>query len=171
MKKQEKNTVVESLSDSFKDAKSISLVDFTGMNILSQQDLKKRLKEAKSKMIVAKNTLIKIALNDAKMPKEITEGDILTGQTAVVLSSEDPVAPIQTIGNFSKENEALKFKAGIMDGTFQDKNAMVAISKLPTKEVLVGQTVGNIASPMYVLISNLQANIQELIGTLVAKAG
>ena len=105
------------------------------------------------------------------MPKAATEDTILSGQTAVVLASEDPVAPIQTIGKFSKENEALKFKAGILDGNFQDKTNMIAISNLPSKEVLVGQTVGAIAGPMYALISNLQANVQELLGTLMAKAG
>lgn len=171
MKKQEKKSVVESLTKSFKEAKSISLVDFTGMNIVAQQDLKKRLKEAASKMIVAKNTLIKIAANEAKLPKEVTEASILSGQTAVILGNEDPVSPIQTIGKFAKENEALKFKAGILDGEFQDKEHMVAISSLPSKDVLVGQTVGAIAGPMYALISNLQANIQELLGTLSAKVG
>jgi ribosomal protein L10 len=65
----------------------------------------------------------------------------------------------------------VKFKAGIINGVFQDKDSMLAISKLPSKDTLVGQTIGSIASPMYTLISNLQANIQELIGILTAKVG
>ncbi|HWA51595.1 MAG TPA: 50S ribosomal protein L10 [Patescibacteria group bacterium] len=171
MLKQDKSTLINELSKDFKDASSISLVDFTGMNIVAQQDLKKKLKEAKARMIVAKNTLIKLAAKDAKLPEDIITDEILSGQTAVVFGKEDAVSPIQAIGNFAKDNEALKFKAGILDGAFQDKAGMEAISKLPGKEALKGQVVGNIASPMYMLISNLQASVQELIGTLTAKVG
>ncbi len=168
---QQKSDIVNELSKNFKEAKSISLVDFTGLDIVAQQDLKKRLKIASSKMVVVKNTLIKRAIDEAKMPKELGDVSVLSGQTAVVLGNEDPVSPIQTIGKFAKENEALKFKAGILDGIFQDRDSLIVISKLPTKDVLNGQVVGSIAGPMYALISNLQANVQELIGTLMAKVG
>ena len=171
MKKQDKSVLIEKLSKNFKEAKSLTLVDFTGLNIKAQQDLKKKLKEASAKMIVAKNTLIKIAATKAQLPKEISEAAILSGQTAVVMGSEDPVSPIQTIGKFSIENESLKFKAGLLEGLFQNRESLVAISKLPSKEVLNGQVVGSIAGPMYALISNLQANIQELLGILSVKVG
>src|SRR5260221_781749 len=107
-------------------------------------------------MVVAKNTLIKRAMDEAKLPKELTDKAILSGQTAVVIGNDDAVAPIQTIGKFASENEFLKFKAGILEGLFQDKTAMIAISKLPSKEELNGQVVVSIAGPMYELISNLQ---------------
>lgn len=171
MNKQNKTDIVSALSKDFESASSISLIDYTGMNIVAQQDLKKKLKEAKAKFVVAKNTLIKLALNGAKLPKETTEKEILSGQTAVVVGTDDPVSPIQIVGKAASESEFVKFKAGVLDGVYQDKTAMVAISKLPSKDILVGQTVGSIASPMYMLISNLQANIQELLGTLMAKAG
>lgn len=171
MKKQEKTVIIDKLSKDFKEAKSISLIDFAGMNIVGQQDLKKKLKEAKAKMVVAKNTLIKLALTEAKLPKEATDAKVLSGQTAVVIGNEDPVSPIQIIGKVASESENLKFKAGILEGEFQDKENMISISKLPSKEILVGQTVGSIAGPMYTLISNLEATVQELLGTLAAKVG
>lgn len=171
MKKIEKKTLVEKLSQNFKEAKSVTLVDFTGMNIVAQNELKKRLKQISSKLIVAKNTFIKIAANEAKLPKEITDDKILSGQTAIILGQKDSVSPIQTAGKFAGENESLKFKAGILEGAFQDKDSLIAISKLPTKEMLKGQVVASIAGPMYMLISNLQGTIEELLGTLTAKAG
>lgn len=171
MKKQDKSALIEKLSKDFKDAKSVSLVDFAGMNIVSQQDLKKKLKAVKAKMIVVKNTLIRRAADEAKFPKELTESSILSGQTAVILATDDAVSPIQVSGKFASENEALKFKAGILEGDFQDKDSLIAISKLPGKDTLVGQVVGSIAGPMYALISNLQGSVQELLGTLQAKVG
>lgn len=169
MKKQDKKSLVERLSKSLREAKSVTLVDFTGMNINTQQDLKKKLKEAASKMLVAKNTLIKIAADEAKLPKEITDEAILSGQTAIVTSSDDPVSPIQTLGKFAKENTSLKFKAGVLDGIFQNKESLLAISALPSKEVLVGQTVGSVAGPMYALISNLENKVQEFMAIINAK--
>src|SRR5258708_24822707 len=124
MKKQDKSVLISELSKNFKEAKSLTLVDFAGLNIKAQQDLKKKLKEANSKMIVAKNTLIRIAATEAKLPKEISEVTILSGQTAVIMANDDPISPIQTIGKFSSENENLKFKAGILEGLFQNKESL-----------------------------------------------
>ncbi len=169
MKRQDKSLLIDKLTKDFSAAKSITLIDFTGMNIKSQQDLKKKLKGVNARLIVAKNTLIKIAGTKAKFPKETLDDTVLAGQTAVVLADEDPVAPIQIVGKATTETETVKFKVGILDGVYQDKSAMTAISKLPSKEVLVGQTVGSIAGPMYGLINNLEAKMQELIAILNAK--
>lgn len=165
--RQNKEKVVNKLTDELKAAKSVSLIDFTGLNMKAQNDLKKKLKEAKAKLLVAKNTLIKISGKDAKLPSEALSESILSGQTGVVIATDDPVTPIQVVG----ESENIKFKAGVLDGEFQDKDAMVTISKLPSKEVLVGQTVGNIAGGMYGLINNLTAKMQELVYILSVKAG
>lgn len=169
MLKKEKPKIVESLAKKLQEAKSLSFIDFTGMDMKSQQSLKRELKAIKGTFLIAKNTLLKLASISAKLPKELTSNDVFKGQTAVVLGSTDPVAPIQAIGKFSKDTNIPQFKAGVVGGVFQDKQSLLVISKLPSKEVLVGQTVGSIASPMYALISNLQGTIQELLGTLSAK--
>ncbi len=165
--RESKEKVVNKLTDELKSAKSVSLIDFTGLNMKAQNDLKKKLKEAKAKLLVAKNTLIKISGKDAKLPSEALSESILSGQTAVVIATDDPITPIQVVG----ASEDIKFKAGILDGEFQDKDAMVTISKLASKEILVGQTVGSIAGGMYGLINNLTAKMQELVYILSVKAG
>lgn len=171
MNKQDKKQVVEKLTKDFTQAKSLSFIDFAGLNIVAQQTLKKELKKVQAKMLVAKNTLIKLALRDSKQPKEAEGEGILSGQTAVVLGTDDPISPIQVIGKAAGQNESIKFKAGVLEGVFQDKESLIAISKLPGKDTLVGQVVANIASPMYMLVSNLQAGVQELLATLSAKVG
>lgn len=171
MLKSDKPKIVEELAAKLKEAKSVNFIDFTGMDIKSQQGLKRELKASSATMLVAKNTLLKLASKAAKLPSEVLEDSILKGQTAVILASDDPVAPIQVIGKFSKVTNTPQFKAGVVEGIFQNKDGLIAISKLPSKEILAGQTVGNIASPMYMLISNLQGTIQELMGTLSAKVG
>ncbi len=167
---QAKETVVKGLLSELQGAKSLALVDFSKMGMDAQIDLKKKLKEAGAKMYVSKNTLLKIAIGEAKFPSELTEDSVLSGQTAVIIGKEDPVSPIQAFGKFLETSEAGDFKGGFVDGKFADKEMLVTISKLPTKEVLVSQTVGSIAGPLYGLVSNLQYGMQELIGILSAKA-
>ncbi len=171
MKKQEKSVFVKKLTAKLKSAKSISLVDFAGMGVKSQQELKKKLKEAKGGMFVAKNTLIRIAGKEANLPEELLGDTILKGQTAVVVGDEDPISPIQILGKFLETNDTAKMKAGVVEGQFQNKEGLIALSKLPSKEILVGQALGAIAGPMYSLINTLEAKMREIIVILNTKAG
>lgn len=164
--RQNKEKEVEKLTSELKNAKSIALIDFTGLNMKSQSELKKQLREVKAKLKVVKNTIIKISGKEANLPVEALDDKVLSGQTAVVTAGDDPVSPIQVVG----KSEIAKFKAGVLDGVFQDSNSMLSISKLPSKEILVSQTVGSIAGPMYGLINNLQSKMQELIYILGAKS-
>jgi large subunit ribosomal protein L10 len=167
--KPEKAKLVKDLVEKIKSAKSTVFVDYSGMDVKSQQDLKKRLKEAGSSMLIVKNTLIKIAGKEAKVNPEALEDSILSGQTAIIFSDEDPVSPIQTLGKFIEETEMPSLKVGIVEGNFQDKDSLVRISKLPSKEILLGQVMGAISAPIYGLVGTLEANLQKLIWVLKAK--
>jgi len=172
MNKKDKPVFVKKLSDELANAKSVVLVDFSGLTVKAQQDLKKRFKESNSKMLVVKNTLFKLAAEDAKLPKETLADTVLTGQTAVITSGTDPVSPIQILGKFAKESVSVtgeplpKFKVGVIEGKFQDSESLVKISTLPGKDVLLGQVLGNLMAPEYGLVSVLNANMQKLIFVL-----
>lgn len=172
--RQLKEEAVKGLLSELQEAKSLLLVDFAKMGMEAQIDLKKKLKESGAKMYVAKNTLLKIAITEAKFPSQLTEDSVLSGQTAMIIGSKDlnadGVAPIQAFGKFLETSEAGSFKAGFVDGNFADRDTLITISNLPTKEVLVSQTVGSIAHPLYSLVSNLQSGMQTLIGILSAKS-
>jgi large subunit ribosomal protein L10 len=163
MKKIEKSLFVENLSEELKSATSIIFVDYTGLSVKKQQNLKKRLKEVNAKMFVAKNTLFKIAGTNAKIAKETLEDTVLSGPTAYILTSEDPLAPIQILAKFAKEFEVPSFKVAVVDGKFQDKESLIKLSQLPSKEVLYAQVVGAVGSPIYGLLATLQGNMQKLI--------
>ncbi|HEX6976887.1 MAG TPA: 50S ribosomal protein L10 [Patescibacteria group bacterium] len=171
MKKTEKKEFIEKLTTKLKGAKSVSLVDFAGMGVKPQQELKKKLKEAKGSMFVAKNTLFRIAGKEANLPEELLTDTILKGQTAVVIAADDPISPIQVIGKFLATSEAPQMKAGVVEGIYQNKESLMALSKLPSREVLVSQAVGAIAGPMYGIVTTLNSKMQELIYILSTKAG
>jgi len=171
MLKTQKVTLVDNLIEELKDAKSLVLVNYTGLNVKSQQELKKRLKEVGSRMVVIKNTLLKRAIESAKIDNKVATDEILSGQTALVIADEDPIAPIQILGKFAKENELPKFKVGVVDGSFQDSESLTKLSALPGRDVLLGQVLGALMSPQYGLVGTLQGNIQKLLFVLKQKAG
>lgn len=170
MLKAQKVTLVDNLIAELKDAKSVILVNYTGLNVKSQQELKKRLKEVGGRMVVVKNTLLKRAIESAKIDSKVVTDEILSGQTALVIADEDPIAPIQTLGKFAKENELPKFKVGVVDGTFQDTETLIKLSSLPGRDVLLGQVLGTLISPMYGLTATLNGNLQKLVYILDQKS-
>jgi len=167
--KQEKKDYVDSLSDKLSGAKSVVFVDYAGMGVSFQQDFKAALREVGGTMLVAKNTLIKLAANKAGLPGEESRGDILKEQTAMVLSGDDAVASIQVLGKFARDNEIPKIKAGVVEGVYQDQAGIVRISRLPSKRELQANVVGAIGAPMYSLVGTLQGNLNKLVWILKAK--
>lgn len=169
MKKTEKTFFVQNLTEELKTAKSVILINFAGMGVKAQQELKKRLKDVNARMVVVKNTLLKRAGEAAKIAKETLEDSVLTGQTALILADDDPIAPLQALGKFALEFEVPHLKVGIIEGVFQATDTLEKISKLPSKEVLSAHAVGILAGPMYGLVGTLQANMQKLVYILNAK--
>ncbi len=176
MKKAEKVTFIDGLSQDLQGAKSVVLVNYSGLSVKSQQELKSRLKEVGGRMIVVKNTLLKLAGEKAGINKDTLTDTVLSGQTALVLADSDPVAPIQVLGKFSKEfvstaGEATpKFKVGIVDGGFYDEASLTKLSSLPGRDALLGQLLGSLISPMYGLVGTLQNPLQKLVYVIDQKS-
>ena len=160
---QAKKDLVVSLTPRLKNASSVVFVNYTGLSVTLQQKLKSELKAIGSDMTVVKNTLIRRAGKEAGILEDVLTDEVLSGQTALILTEGDAVATIQVIGKFVKENQVPQFKIGIVDGNLQDKNALVKISTLPTKDVLYSQVVGSLMSPMYGLVGTLNGNMQKLL--------
>ena len=170
MRKTEKTIFVQNLIEQLKKATSVVLVNYSGITVKMQQDLKVRLSVIGAQMNVVKNTLFKVAGSQAKMSNEILTDTVLSGPTAMVITEGDPIAPLSVLQKFAKEHEIPHFKVGIVDGKFQDKSDLERLSTLHGKEILLGQTIGTIASPMYGLVSTLQGNLQKLIWILQQKS-
>lgn len=158
-----KKDFVKSLATTLSGATSIVIVDPSGMSVKSQQELKKRLTEVGATMTVVKNTLLKLAGKDAKLNEKTLSDEVLSGPTALVLGSADSIAPLQVLAKFASEFQIPNMKAGIVDGSFQDKDALIVLSKLPSKNELYAQVVGAVSAPLYGMVGTLQANLQKLV--------
>lgn len=170
MKRAEKSIFVDNLTEELKSAKSVVLINYTGLSVKAQQELKSRLKEAGAKMIVVKNTLLKRAGAAAKIDKEVLTDSVLSGQTALVIGSGDAISPLSVLGKFAKEFEVPSFKVGIIEGSFQDTEALTHLSALPGRDALLGQLLGTLTGPEYGLVGTLNANMQKLVYVLSQKS-
>ena len=170
MRKKEKVFFVDNLTEELKSAKSVVLVNYSGLSVKSQQELKKRLKEARATMLVVKNTLLKRAGEAAKVDPKILSDTVLTGQTAMVIAEDDPISPLTVLGKFAKEFEVPQMKVGVVDGAFQDAEALTKLANLPGKDALLAQLLGVLMAPSYELVGTLNANTQKLLFILNEKA-
>jgi len=170
MKKAEKIFLVENLAEELKEATSVVLVNYSGMDVKTQQKLKKELSQADAKMIVVKNTLLKLAGEKAGIDKNILDQKVLSGQNALIITSKDPVSPISILGKFSKENQTPKLRFGIIEGSFQNTAYLETLSNLPSKDALLGQVLTSLMSNLYSLTGVLNSNLQKLVSILDTKA-
>lgn len=173
MKKSEKPFVVEDLTKRFEDAKSAVALDYQGLTVKDSEKLRRQISEAGGKLVVAKNTLLKLALKNAKVAKVVKVEEVeneLQGPTAVVFAEGDEIAPLQKLGKFILEKGLPKLKFGIFGTEIFDAEKLLALSKLPSRNVLLARLMGTIASPSYGLVSMLNANMQRLVYILSAKA-
>lgn len=163
MNKTEKTLFVEDLSEKLKKATAVVLVDYTGLTVKLQQELKNRLSQVNTEMAIVKNTLLKLASESAKNPKEVSTDEVLSGPTALIITEDDPIAPLQVLAKFAKENDLITLKVGIVEGNFQNKESLQKLATLPSKEILLSQVVGGIGSPLYGIVSVLQSNMTKLV--------
>lgn len=136
MNRDEKVTIVSGLNDSFNRAKLAVVADYCGLKVSEFQKIRVELKNCDSEIRVAKNTLLKRAVTDTG---NASLSAYFTGTTAVIMAYADPVAPAKVVTKFANDNEKFKIRSAILDGETIGVDKLVALSKLPSKEALLGQ--------------------------------
>ena len=163
---EQKQQMVAELAEKMKNAKSAVLVDYRGITVEKDTALRAELRKAGVDYTVIKNTYIKKAAKIAGI-----EGfdPYLEGMTAFAVS-EDPLAPAKVLCKFAEENETFNVKVGMMDGAVMSAEEVTELSKIPSKEVLIGKILGSIQSSLYGLAYVLQAKIDKEGGAPEAEA-
>ena len=140
-----KQPIVDEISAYLKDAQAAVLVDYRGLTVEQDTQLRRKLREAGVVYKVYKNTLIKRAIAGTQFE---SLGDLLEGPTAIAISSEDATAPARVLAEAAKKMEALELKGGVVDGTFYDDKMIQVIANIPSREVLLGRLFGSMQSPV-----------------------
>ena len=143
----EKQAVVAGLIETLKSSASGVLVNYEGITVAEDTNLRNELRKAGVEYAVVKNTMVRRALDDTGLSEL---DDVLHGTTSLAVSKEDPIAPMRVIHKFAKGLEGDRFviKAGFMDGKVLPLEDIAALAELPSKEVLLGQVLGMMLSPI-----------------------
>ena len=162
-----KQAIVAELKEKLTGAKGAVLVNYRGLTVAQDTKLRRQLREAGVDYRVVKNTMTRIAAQEAGL-----EGlDVyLEGPTAIAISTTDPVAPAKIITDFVKEHklQVLEVKAGLVEGNVIDENGVKALASLPSREVLIAKMLGSMQSPITGLVNVLQGSVRNLVYALDA---
>ena len=150
-----KQPIVQEISETIKDAQSVVVVDYRGLTVAEDTQLRKQLREAGVSYKVYKNTLVSRAVEGTEFE---SLRDVLEGPSAFAVSAEDATAPARVLAEFAKKAPKLEIKAGVVEGTFYDAAGMQEIAKVPSREVLLSKLLGSLQSP----IANLARVLNQI---------
>ena len=164
-----KKAVVEALTGKIKEASSVVFVDYKGITVAQDNELRKQFREAGVEYAVVKNTLTNFATKNAGY--DFTE--VLNGTTAMACTTGDPIAPARIVCEFAKKNKACKIaiKGGVVEGSVLTADQLNGFGELPSKDALVAQVLGTFLAPISSLAFVLdQVRIQKEGGAPAAEA-
>ena len=164
MNRQQKKLVVKTLQESFVNSQTLFVVGYRGLTVVQIQTLRDHLREKNGNMTVAKVRLMKRAVEGMEKAEELRE--FFKNQIALIFASKESSAIAKILYNFSKQHEALQLIAGYLDSRLLDKNTVIRIALLPSREVLLGQVCGAIRAPIYGFVSLLSMHILRFLITL-----
>ena len=155
-----KQPIVAEISEAIKDAQSVVLVDYRGLTVEQDTNLRKQLREAGVTYKVYKNTMMNFAFKGTDF-----EGlaPYLEGPSAMAISTTDATAPARILAKFAKDAKALEIKAGVVEGNVYDAAGMQAISQIPSRDELISKLLGSLQSPI--------TNFARVMNQLAEKGG
>jgi len=136
LNRSQKEALVEQLHDKFSRSVSVTLVEFPGLSVNDVTEFRAKLRDVQGELKVSKNTLFRIAIKGTEAEPLL---ESFQGPNAAVFAYEDPVQVAKVIMDFAKDHEALKVRNGILNGKLMDAAGIEALSKLPSREVLIAQ--------------------------------
>ena len=140
-----KQPVVQAIAEDVKDAVSVVLVDYRGLTVAEDTEMRKQLREAGVVYKVYKNTMINFAIKDTEF-SDLAQH--LEGPTAIAVCKDDATAAARVLVNFAKGAEALEVKGGVVDGVYYDADGVKQIASIPSREVLLSKLLGSMQSPI-----------------------
>ena len=163
-----KKAVVEALTSKIQEATSVVFVDYKGITVAQDTELRKQFREAGVEYAVVKNTLTNFAAKNAGYDLS----KVLNGTTAMASTTGDPIAPARIVCEYAKKNKiALSIKGGIVEGSVLSAAELNGFGELPSKNALVAQVLGTFLAPISSLAFVLdQIRIQKEGGAPAAEA-
>ena len=169
--KAEKVAIVAEVREKFQSSEAVVLTEYRGLNVTDLAVLRNAMRDAGGEYKVYKNSLVRFAAKELDLEIE----ELLVGPTAIAFTGTrpdgkdgDPVSVAKALANFSKGNENLVIKGGMLDGKLLTTDEIVALSKIAPREELLAKLAGGMAAPMQQMAGLLKAVPQKFAFALSA---
>ena len=150
-----KQPIVDEIKAQLDGAKSMVVVDYRGISVADVTELRKQCREAGVVYKVYKNTMVKRAVEGTEFEGVVKD---LEGTNAFAISKDDATAPARILCKFAKNAKALELKAGVVEGTLYDTDALNELAKIPSRDELISKLLGSLQSP----ITNLARVLNQI---------
>ena len=140
-----KQPVVDEIKELLDGAETAVVVDYRGLTVAEDTELRKQLREAGVVYKVYKNTMINFAIKDTEFADLAQH---LEGPTAIAVCKDDATAAARVLAKFAKTAEALEIKGGVVDGVYYDAAGIGQIASIPSREILLSKLLGSMQSPV-----------------------
>lgn len=162
--RQQKEEAVVSLTDKLGRITSAVFADYKGLTTSEINGLKEKLRDKGAEFTITKNSLLKLAFNNAQLT--INNDQLFVGPTATLFAYDDELIPIKLLVKLLKDTQKGSVKAGLFDGEMIDPSEVNKLAQLLSREELQAKLVGSLGAPIYGIVGVLQANLRNLVYTL-----
>jgi large subunit ribosomal protein L10 len=164
MNRDQKAAAIAEIAANIDESEAVFAVDYRGISVPQVAELRSKLREADATFKVVKNSLTERAADEVGAT---TLKELLEGPTALTFVRGDIATAAKAVADYGRATQLLPFKGGLMDGAAIDPEQIRSLSRLPSREVLYGQLVGVVASP----IGGLVRSLGGLLGGLAVALG
>lgn len=155
-----KQPIIDEIKGYAANAKSVVLVDYRGLTVAQDTEIRKALREAGIVYKVYKNTYMKRAFEGTDFAQL---DQLLDGPSAIAFGVDDVTAPARILSKAGKGMDALEFKGAVVEGIFYDANGVKAIAAIPSREELISKLLGSLQSPI--------TNLARVLNQIAEKGG
>jgi large subunit ribosomal protein L10 len=164
---QEKINLVKEMHEDIEESNALLLTDYRGLTVTEITTLRRTLRDAGTDFTVVKNTLFTLAAKDLVSEDLLP---LLVGPTAVAFVHKDAIASAKALVDFARTHKLLEIKGGYVEGKVLDPAQIQALSKIPSREILISQMLGAFQSPIAGFVGTLQGIMSQFVFTLQAVA-
>lgn len=165
MPTERKITTVADLTERLSRMQLTVVADYRGLTVAEITEMRQKLRESGADLIVAKNTLIRIAARETGHDNLVS---LLEGPTALTIAYDDVAKVAKTLQNYLRSSQKITIRGGILGSSLLPADGLEQVTKLPSREQVLAQIVGGIQSPLTEVVSVINAPLTGVVGILNA---
>jgi large subunit ribosomal protein L10 len=139
------------------------VADYRGMTVAEMAELRQKMREAGAEVVIAKNTLVRMAARETG--REAME-HLLVGPTAMTFAYDDPSKVANALRDYLKDKQKFSVRGGVLGTSLLEADALEQVAKMPSRQTLYAQILGNVQAPVSNLVGLVQAPMSDVVGCL-----